>query len=72
LTGTNRAVVCFYNQPGTAEQRIKEGKAPTQLTGLLCHRFRANELCPLLGPLPGQGRFTFEVMRGVDKWVTRA
>jgi len=33
LTGTNRAVVCFYYQPGTAEQRIKEGKAPTQLTG---------------------------------------
>jgi len=30
LTGTNRAVVHFYNQRGTAEQWIKEGKtAPT-------------------------------------------
>ena len=28
LTGTNRAVVHFYNQRGTAEQWIKEGKKP--------------------------------------------
>ena len=27
LTGTNRAVVRFYNQRGTAEQWIKKGKA---------------------------------------------
>ena len=39
LTGTNRAVVRFYNQRGTAEQWIKEGKA----------RFRANEVRLLLG-----------------------
>jgi len=29
LTGTNRAVVRFYNKRGTAEQWIKEGKEAT-------------------------------------------
>ncbi len=36
LTGTNRAVVRFYNQRGTAEQWIKEGKAATHWTRLSC------------------------------------
>jgi hypothetical protein len=49
LTGTNRAVVRFYNQRGTAEQWIKEGKAATHWTRLSCHRFRANESRLLLG-----------------------
>jgi hypothetical protein len=40
LTGTNRAVVHFYNQRGTAEQWIKEGKEATHWTRLSCHRFR--------------------------------
>src|SRR5262245_37813299 len=44
LTGTNRAVVRFYNQRGTAEQWIKEGKEATHWTRLSCHRFRANEV----------------------------
>jgi len=39
LTGTNRAVVRFYNQRGTA----------THWTRLSCHRFRANEARLLLG-----------------------
>ena len=43
LTGTNRAVVRFYNQRGTAEQWIKEGTAATHWTRLSRHRFRANE-----------------------------
>jgi hypothetical protein len=43
LTGTNRAVVRFYNQRRTAEQWIKDW------TRLSCHRFRANELRLLLG-----------------------
>jgi hypothetical protein len=38
----SRAVVRFYNQRGTAEQRIKEGKQATHWTRLSCHRFRAN------------------------------
>jgi hypothetical protein len=49
LTGTNRAVIHFYNQRGTAEQWIKEGKAATHWTRLSCHRFRANEIRLLLG-----------------------
>jgi hypothetical protein len=49
LTGTNRAVVRFYNQRGTAEQWIKEGKAATHWTRLSCHRLRANEVRLLLG-----------------------
>ncbi len=49
LTGPNRAVVRFYNQRGTAEQWIKEGKAATHWTRLSCHRFRANEVRLLLG-----------------------
>jgi hypothetical protein len=49
LTGTNRAVVRFYNQRGTAEQWIKEGKTATHWTRLSCHRFRANKVRLLLG-----------------------
>ena len=49
LMGTNRAVVRFYNQRGTAEQWIKEGKEATHWTRLSCHRFRANEVRLLLG-----------------------
>jgi hypothetical protein len=49
LTGTNRAVVHFYNKRGTAEQWIKEGKTATHWTRLSCHRFRANEVRLLLG-----------------------
>jgi hypothetical protein len=49
LTGTNRAVVRFYNGRGTAEQWIKEGKTATHWTRLSCHRFRANEVRLLLG-----------------------
>ena len=49
LTGRNRAVVRFYNQRGTAEQWIKEGKEATHWTRLSCHRFRANEVRLLLG-----------------------
>jgi hypothetical protein len=49
LTGTNRAVVRFYNRRGTAEEWIKEGKTATHWTRLSCHRFRANEVRLLLG-----------------------
>ncbi len=42
-------VVRFYNQRGTAEQWIKEGKEATHWTRLSCHRFRANEVRLLLG-----------------------
>ena len=44
LTLPSRSVVRFYNQRGTAEQWIKEGKQATHWTRLSCHRFRANEV----------------------------
>ena len=40
----SRSVVRFYNQRGTAEQWIKEGKQATHWTRLSCNRFRANEV----------------------------
>lgn len=49
LTGTNRAVVHFYNQRGTAEQWIKEGQEAAHWTRLSCPCFRANEVRLLLG-----------------------
>jgi len=44
LSLPSRAVVRFYNKPGTAEQWIKEGKQAVKMTWLSCHRFRANEV----------------------------
>ena len=35
-------VVAFYNQRGTAEQWIKEGKGAVKWTGLSCRAFAAN------------------------------
>ena len=35
-------VVWFYNQRGTAEQHIKEGKNAINWTRLSCHSFRSN------------------------------
>ncbi len=35
-------MVAFYNQYGTAEQHIKEGKNAINWTRLSCHSFRAN------------------------------
>ncbi len=37
-------VVTFYNQRGTAEQHIKEGKNAINWTRLSCHGFRNNEV----------------------------
>ncbi len=39
-----REVVAFYNQRGTAEQWIKEGKQAIRWTRLSCHDFRDNEV----------------------------
>src|SRR6266481_2587244 len=47
LIGTNRAVVHFSNQRGTAEQWIKQRGHP--LGPASCHRFRANEVRLVLG-----------------------
>jgi hypothetical protein len=44
LGTSSRAVARFYNERGTAEQWIKEGKQAVAMTRLSCHRFRANEV----------------------------
>lgn len=42
LTWWSKSVVGFYNQRGTAEQWIKEGKNAVKWTRLSCHRFMDN------------------------------
>ena len=42
LTRPTRRVVAFYNQRGTAEQYIKEGKGAIKWTRLSCRSFAAN------------------------------
>jgi len=44
LETDSRAVVRFYNQRGTAEPWIREGKQAVKMTRLSCHRFRSNEV----------------------------
>jgi hypothetical protein len=43
MTGWSRNVVHFYNQRGTAEQWIKEGKYAVKWTRLSCRNFRDNQ-----------------------------
>ncbi len=44
LTRLAKAVVRFYNQRGTAEKRIKEGKNAVKWTRLSCHDFVDNQV----------------------------
>ncbi|OHB67707.1 MAG: transposase [Planctomycetes bacterium RBG_13_60_9] len=44
LAGSPRSVVNFYNQRGTTEQWIKEGKHAVRWTRLSCHSFEANQV----------------------------
>lgn len=44
LGGSAPKVVTFYNQRGTAEQWIKEGKYAVRWTRLSCHSFDANQV----------------------------
>lgn len=44
LETDSRAVVRFYDKPGTAEQWTKEGRQAVKMTRLSCHRFRSNEV----------------------------
>ena len=44
LSRPAKRVVAFYNQRGTAEQHIKEGKNAIKWTRLSCHGFRNNEV----------------------------
>jgi hypothetical protein len=51
LETPRRAVVCFYNKRGTAEQWIKERKQAVKMTRLSCHRFRSNQVRVALSPV---------------------
>ena len=44
LTRPARRVVAFYNQRGTAEQHIKEGKNAVLWTRLSCRKFQNNDV----------------------------
>jgi hypothetical protein len=44
LTGSPKSVFNFYNQRGTAEQWIKEGRYAVHWTRLSCHSFDANQV----------------------------
>jgi hypothetical protein len=44
MTKPAERVVAFYNQRGTAEQHIKEGKNAIKWTRLSCRKFRNNEV----------------------------
>jgi hypothetical protein len=48
----SRAVVRFYNKPGTAEQWIKEGKHAVKMRRLSCQFFRSNEVRLGLSVIP--------------------
>jgi hypothetical protein len=71
LTLPSRAVVRFYNKPGTAEQWIKEGKQAVKMTRLSCHRFRSNEVRLWLSVIAynlGNLWRRLVLPKGVEKW----
>ena len=64
-------VVAFYNQRGTAEQHIKEGKNAIRWTRLSCQKFRNNEVRLLLHALAyNLGNFlpTLALSKEVQNW----
>jgi hypothetical protein len=64
-------VVAFYNQRGTAEQWIKEGKNAIKWTRLSCRRFRNNEVRLQLHALAyNLANFmrTLALPKGVEHW----
>ena len=64
-------VVAFYNQRGTAEQHIKEGKNAIRWTRLSCQKFRNNEVRLQLHALAyNLGNFlrTLALPKEVENW----
>ena len=64
-------VVAFYNQRGTAEQHIKEGKNAIRWTRLSCQKFRNNEVRLQLHALAyNLGNFmrTLALPKAVEHW----
>jgi hypothetical protein len=74
LTARPEGVVHFYNQRGTAEQWIKEGKYALNWTRLSCHRFVCNQVRLLLFVLGyNLGNFLrrLALPRGLKHWSLR-
>ena len=67
LTARPEGVVHFYNQRGTAEQWIKEGKYALNWTRLSCHRFVCNQVRLLLFVLP-RSRVLLDTRLIHDSW----
>ncbi len=64
-------VVAFYNQRGTAEQHIKEGKNAIRWTRLSCRKFRNNEVRLQLHALAynlGNVMRTLALPQAVEHW----
>jgi hypothetical protein len=64
-------VVAFYNQRGTAEQWIKEGKQAIRWTRLSCHDFKDNEVRLQLFALAyNLGNFLRQLVlpRAIERW----
>lgn len=71
LARTAERVVAFYNQRGTAEQHIKEGKNAIRWTRLSCQKFRNNEVRLQLHALAyNLGNFmrTLALPEAVEHW----
>ena len=71
LSRPAKRVVAFYNQRGTAEQHIKEGKNAINWTRLSCHGFRNNEVRLQLHALAyNLGNFlrTLALPKEVEHW----
>ena len=64
-------VVAFYNERGTAEQWIKEGKGAIKWTRLSCRTFAANSVRLQLHALALQYR-QFPAHAGDEKATTRS
>ncbi len=75
LTARPEGVVHFYNQRGTAEQWIKEGKYALNWTRLSCRRFACNQVRLLLFVLGyNLGNFLrrLALPRGLKHWSLRS
>ncbi len=71
LARSAERVVAFYNQRGTAEQWIREGKNAIKWTRLSCHRFRDNAVRLQLHALAYNfGNFlrTLALPEAVEQW----
>jgi hypothetical protein len=65
-------VIAFYNQRGTAEQWIKEGKGAIKWTRLSCRSFAANAVCLQLHALAyNLGNFmrTLALPKTAEPWA---